>query len=146
MSLPYLLFGLRVISALLLLAFLAGIAWMIYRELQSTTQLLEQQDRQQGFLRVVGSENGAATVGMVFPLHPETSIGRSQSCAITLDDSFVSNEHAVLLHRAQQWWLEDMGSSNGTLLNDIQVTEPVVISPGDIITIGGTRLMVEPFT
>jgi pSer/pThr/pTyr-binding forkhead associated (FHA) protein len=46
--------------------------------------------------------------------------------------------------RGQQWWLEDLNSRNGTLLNDVPLHEATVVSPGDIITIGSTHLKIEP--
>ncbi|MCB0017952.1 MAG: FHA domain-containing protein, partial [Anaerolineales bacterium] len=42
-----------------------------------------------------------------------------------------------------QWLLEDLDSRNGTLLNQINVHEPTVVSSGDIIMIGDTKLKVE---
>ena len=49
----------------------------------------------------------------------------------------------MLSWRSGQWWLEDLGSRNGTMLNDIPLTESAVISGGDIISIGGTQLKLE---
>ena len=139
----YILFGIRLLSALLLLIFLGGLAWIAYQDLRATAQLLNQEQRSQGYLRVLGSAGGGYAAGTLFPMLPVTTIGRAQGCAILIEDSYVSNEHALLTQRGQQWWIEDLNSSNGTLLNDIPLTNEVVLSAGDIITIGGTRLMVE---
>ena len=78
-----------------------------------------------------------------FPLHPLTSIGRAQSATIVIDDSYVSQEHALLTARGGQWWLEDLSSRNGTLLNGVLLAETAVVSSGDIITIGSVQLKVE---
>lgn len=146
MNLTAILFGLRLLSGLLLLAFLGLLFWLIYQDLRSTAKLLDNEGKRQGYLRVVASENNAITLDTLYPLFAVTTIGRSPSCSIYLNDNFVSNEHAVLFHKAKQWWLEDLDSSNGTLLNDIEVHEQVVLGLGDIITIGNTRLKVESIT
>jgi pSer/pThr/pTyr-binding forkhead associated (FHA) protein len=144
MTQAYILFGIRLLSALLLLIFLGGLAWIAYQDLRATAQLLKQEKQSQGFLRVLSSDNRDFAAGTLFPMLPVTTIGRAQGCTILIDDGYVSSEHAMLTQRGKQWWLEDLGSSNGTFLNDIALTEAVVLSVGDIIAIGGTRLMVEP--
>lgn len=135
---------LRLLAALLLLAFLGAIGWLIYRDIRSTRDLLAERGRAYGVLRVVGEGggNGRPTDG-VFPLRPVTSIGRASANTIVLEDDYVSSEHAMLMLRGRQWWLEDLNSRNGTLLNDVRLDTPTIISPGDVITIGNTRLKME---
>ena len=72
-----------------------------------------------------------------------TSLGRSPTNTVALNDSFASGEHALIMLRGGQWWLEDRGSSNGTLLNGYRVEEPVVLSAGDIIVVGQVELKLE---
>lgn len=144
MAQTYILFGLRLLSAILLLIFLGGIAWLAYQDLRVSAQLAKQEQRSHGYLRVVKNESGDLASGTLFPMLPVTTIGRAQGSTIVLDDGYVSSEHALLTQRANLWWLEDLSSRNGTLLNDIPLQEAVVISAGDIITIGGTHLKAEP--
>ncbi|NLE99729.1 MAG: FHA domain-containing protein, partial [Anaerolineales bacterium] len=56
---------------------------------------------------------------------------------------YASAQHALLTWREGQWWLEDLGSRNGTQLNDELVDAPTVVVTGDIIRIGRARLKVE---
>ena len=72
-----------------------------------------------------------------------SSIGRSATNTIVLEDNYISGEHALLARRGQQWWLHDLNSRNGTRLNGIMITEAVVVSPGDIITVGEIDLKME---
>ncbi len=144
MTQAYILFGLRLLSAFLLLVFLAGIAWLAYQDLRLSAQLAKQEQRSHGYLKVVEDENGELASGTLFPLFPVTTIGRAQGSTIMLDDDYVSTEHAMLTIRANQLWLEDLNSRNGTLLNELPLTESVVLSSGDIISIGGTHFKVEP--
>jgi pSer/pThr/pTyr-binding forkhead associated (FHA) protein len=60
-----------------------------------------------------------------------------------LDDAYTSNQHAVIRKRGKQWWLEDLDSRNGTLLNDMPLTKPTVVTTGDRVTIGQTSLAIE---
>jgi putative membrane protein len=78
-----------------------------------------------------------------FPLLPITTIGRASSNTIVLDNGYVSTEHVLITRRGDQWWLEDMGSRNGTLLNGVELGESAVISVGDVIGIGQTQFKVE---
>jgi len=135
---------LRILSAALLLAFLLFIAWLIYRDMQVTAKLLAQQERPYGFLRVIASEDGLAVLDTRYPLLPITTIGRSRNSTIVLDNGYVSTEHALITRRGDQWFLEDVGSRNGTLLNEMVLAgETAVIAVGDIIAIGETKFKVE---
>jgi len=78
--------------------------------------------------------------GTIFPLQPVTSIGRSPDNTVLIPDIYVSAQHALLAWREGQWWLEDRGSKNGTLLNGVRISGPTVVSTGDIIGVGQVRL------
>ena len=143
MNLALLLFALRIISALLLLLFLGGIAWLIYQDMRVTAVSLTSSGTILGHLRVVAGEAENPAVGTLFPLLQLTTIGRAGNNTIVLEDNFVSNAHVMITRRGNQWWLEDLGSSNGTYLNEILLDETAVISAGDIIAVGGTQLKLE---
>jgi hypothetical protein len=67
------------------------------------------------------------------------TIGRLADCEIHLDDANASRLHAALVKEGERWVVEDLGSTNGTLLNGRRV-ERAPLSEGDVITIGLTRL------
>jgi hypothetical protein len=69
----------------------------------------------------------------------EVTIGRLQSCEIALDDPNVSRRHALLRKRPDGWWIVDLGSTNGTLVNEALVKERR-LGPGDRIRLGTTEL------
>ena len=58
--------------------------------------------------------------------HETFTIGRARGCEIRLADSTVSRKHARFLPRAGRWHLEDLGSGNGTWLDDLQVSQAVL--------------------
>lgn len=140
---PTVLLLLRILSAAFLMGFLLLIVWLIYRDMQATAQLLAQQERPYGFLRVIATEDDMLAVDTRYPLLPLTSIGRASSNTIVLDNGYVSTEHALITRRGDQWWLEDVGSRNGTLLNEVPLSEAALVTVGDVIAIGETQFKVE---
>jgi pSer/pThr/pTyr-binding forkhead associated (FHA) protein len=69
-------------------------------------------------------------------------IGRGPECDCILDDEAVSGQHARLSYHHSQWWLEDLGSKNGTSLNEQPVSVPTVIVTDDEIVCGNTHMTV----
>jgi pSer/pThr/pTyr-binding forkhead associated (FHA) protein len=67
-------------------------------------------------------------------------IGRGSDCQIRLDDDYSSTRHARLFSSDGQWWVEDLGSTNGTYLDGQRVTRPVPAEIGGSIRIGRTTL------
>ena len=74
---------------------------------------------------------------------PNITLGRDPGCDIPLIDDTVSTRHAQLTYHHNQWWLEDLSSTNGTMLNQIVITMPTVLAAGDEIRCGDTRLVVN---
>ncbi|MGB2925100.1 MAG: adenylate/guanylate cyclase domain-containing protein [Limnothrix sp.] len=72
----------------------------------------------------------------------EAVIGRLPECAVTINISQVSRYHARLQLREQDWFVEDLGSTNGTFLNEVRLTEPQAIKTGDIIRIAKASIFV----
>jgi hypothetical protein len=79
--------------------------------------------------------------GTVIPLSGEpVTIGRAPDSTIVLDDDFVSGRHARLVPHDGQWFVEDLGSTNGTFLEHTKVTTPMPIPLGAPVRIGKTVL------
>jgi hypothetical protein len=76
--------------------------------------------------------------GRTYPLGNEASIGRAAGCQITLDDTYVSQLHARVFTNEGQWFVEDLGSTNGTWLNRQKVAGPMVMRRGDKLQVGNT--------
>jgi pSer/pThr/pTyr-binding forkhead associated (FHA) protein len=75
-----------------------------------------------------------------FRLSGALDIGRAESCQVRLEDTYASQHHARLSARDGSWYLEDLGSTNGTYVNDRRVQAPVEVRPGDVVKIGKTVL------
>ena len=73
--------------------------------------------------RLVVEESPIIPPGVVFPLEGWINVGRAATSDIVLDEQFVSSTHARLVPRGQFYYVEDLGSTNGTFLNEKQVTD-----------------------
>jgi pSer/pThr/pTyr-binding forkhead associated (FHA) protein len=73
-------------------------------------------------------------------LSGQLQIGRADACQIKLDDTYVSTFHARIFNRDGSWFVEDLGSTNGTYLNQRRVTSPVELRAGDRVKLGKTTL------
>jgi len=79
--------------------------------------------------------------GETFPLGASFSLGRSSGCDVTLQDSKVSRKHAVINRQAgDEYWLSDLGSANGTYINQLRVNQPMRLRAGDEIRLGPFQL------
>lgn len=94
-------------------------------------------------LEVVDPARTQLATGNVFPLYRGTSIGREPTNDIVADDDTVSGEHARLVPRNGRWWIEDLGSTNGTWVNERQVERTRALNSGDLIHLGRLRLRFE---
>lgn len=138
-----LLLGLRVLLALLLYTFLAAVFWMLWRDLRAAAKTSTVRTQKLGRLIVLESSLPSLPPNTVFPLASVTALGRAPTNAVPLPDETCSLEHALLHQREGKWWLEDLGSRNGTQLNGHPVQAPMPILNGDVIGVGVTRLKVE---
>lgn len=144
MSVETTLFILRLISGLCLFGLLGALFYLLWREYQGTLSQLQASRRVYGHLVSLQEVDGAYVVmGTPYPLLPLTSLGRSPTNSIVVDDTFASGEHALIALRNGQWWLEDRHSRNGTTLNDTPVNEAVIMTNGDIIGIGNNRFRLD---
>ena len=137
------LFIIRSLLAVLLYVFVGAVVVLLWRDLRQASEQAKARDGLRGRLSIIASGLPSPTVGDSFPLLPITSIGRAPTNTITLPDETASLEHALISLRAGKWWLEDLGSRNGTLLNGLLVTAPTVISAGDLIGLGQAQFKLE---
>jgi pSer/pThr/pTyr-binding forkhead associated (FHA) protein len=76
-------------------------------------------------------------------LNGTLQIGRAEACQIRLDDTYASQFHARIFNKGNEWYVEDLGSTNGTYLNQRKVTGPTPIGAGDRVKIGKSVIEVR---
>lgn len=132
---------------ILRLLFLAGLylfLWAVVRVLlRDLRAAAREPGAELGRLVVLASPSGEPAVGAGFSLDAVTIVGRDVNATIVLDDEFVSAEHAALTYRGRVWYLEDLGSTNGSFVNGspIDGTAPLVF--GDELQFGNVRVRLE---
>src|SRR5690606_17253332 len=78
-----------------------------------------------------------------YPLGKERFvIGRSETCQLCLDDPMASRNHVALSVRDDAVVVEDLKSRNGVFVNDERVDSPLLLTHGDVIRVGGAKMIV----
>ncbi|WP_273652966.1 FHA domain-containing protein FhaB/FipA [Cellulomonas fimi] len=70
-------------------------------------------------------------------------IGRAPSCTLVLDDDYSSSRHARVFPQDGQWFVEDLGSTNGTFLADQRVDGPIPLPTGTPVRVGQSVLELQ---
>ena len=77
------------------------------------------------------------TPGVTFPLEgDQLIIGRDASNSVAINDAEISRKHSRLSFQGGKYVLEDLGSTNGTFVNGQRLAGPVVLKPGDVVSLG----------
>lgn len=87
-------------------------------------------------LHVIRPEEEA---GRVYEIADEVTVGRAPGCGVPIDyDTYSSNLHARLYRLDGSLWAEDLGSTNGTWVNTVRISERTKLEKGDLLQVGGT--------
>ena len=92
---------------------------------------------------VILADGGVLKV-KTYELDGEVTVGRSPGCSIaTSYDVYSSTIHSRLFRSGNQLWVEDLGSTNGTYLNEELLDTPRPLHPGDHVRIGESEFVFE---
>jgi hypothetical protein len=92
---------------------------------------------------LVALRGGGLREGERFDLIGGLSIGRSQEADLRIEDRYASGLHARIFSREGRSYVEDMSSTNGTLLNDSDLHGEAELIDGDVVRIGDTEFRFE---
>jgi pSer/pThr/pTyr-binding forkhead associated (FHA) protein len=81
-------------------------------------------------------ENSNLRKGGIIPVQGELTIGRKNTNHLILEDQFVSGNHVRIFVRNTDYMIEDMGSTNGTKVNEERLEERAILRVGDEIEVG----------
>jgi len=98
-----------------------------------------------GLLTLAVAKSPCVPVGAAYalPMGSHAFAGRSEDADIFLDDTFVSAKHAVFEVDEQGLWVEDLQSTNGTMVNGRPIGESMLLEVGDRVAIGDTIFQVK---
>jgi hypothetical protein len=131
------LFVLRILMAITLYAFLGWALLTLWRELRSSA--LADKFNQIPTISITPLfGNGTPQLYHI----PEIIIGRDAGCDFPIPEDSVSKHHSRLSYHNNQWWVEDLNSTNGTFINNVPVKTPFVIISGDEIRCGSANLQI----
>ncbi|GJQ52565.1 MAG: FHA domain-containing protein [Anaerolineaceae bacterium] len=134
---------LRLALASALYLFLAWALLTLWRELKQEGQKLATK-KPTGIVIIQKQEDSDEEQSFRF-YQAEIIIGRHSQCDLSVADETLSAQHARLVYRRNLWWLEDLGSTNGTFLNNSPLITPAVVIADDTIKCGNTffRLQID---
>ncbi|MGH2452003.1 MAG: FHA domain-containing protein [Candidatus Limnocylindria bacterium] len=95
------------------------------------------------YLVVQRSHRGGPRVGDRLPLRAMSAIGRDAGNDVVVSDEAASARHATLSFSDGDWWIDDLESTNGTLLNGVRVEKRERMYYGDELEIGRIALRLE---
>jgi FHA domain len=124
----------------LIYLFLARVIRALLRDLRAAAR---EPSERPGRLVILASPGGEPPAGHSFGLDVITALGRDVNNAIVIDDPFASAEHAVMTFRGRSWYVEDLGSTNGSYVNGRRVEGVAPIGFGDELQIGQVRMRLE---
>lgn len=129
-----LVFTLRILLAASLYGFLGWAIYTLWQDLRLHSSMLNS-SRIPAITLEIAESSIEAELPQELSLQ-EIIIGRDPSCEFSVSDETISSRHARLSFRQNQWWVEDLQSTNGTFLNEEQVKIPTVIISGDELRCG----------
>jgi hypothetical protein len=127
----------RVVLGLILYAFLGMILLFLWKEIQS--HRASEIHYPPAVLVLADGSNDDIRHSLI----ANNRIGRAADNSLVLQDETASAHHARLSFHEGQWWLEDLGSRNGTAVNGIALEGPLVLTYGDQIAFGRVEFRME---
>ena len=132
------LLGLRFSLAIILFIFLFWSIKIIWKDFTTTAQVKTTNKIPQILFSEVAEEYQTHSF-----MIEEIIIGREPTCDLQISDDTVSSKHARVFFENNQWWVEDLGSSNGSYLNEMLVSTPTVLTIGDLLRFGKIKIEIN---
>lgn len=129
---------LRLLLVIILFGFVGWALFLLWRDLRYQSSSLEDKKVPQIGLYPQAESNLLPSTYNAL----EVLIGREASCDFVLPDPAISSRHARLFFLQDQWWVEDLNSTNGTYLNDHLLDTPTVIAHGDRLQFGQIEFLI----
>jgi pSer/pThr/pTyr-binding forkhead associated (FHA) protein len=138
-----LILALRLLFVALLYVFLIVVVRLSVAALRSPERA-DPRSAAQLELVVIDPGASALAAGEVIAVAEGATLGRSDGADVLVADSAVSGEHARIERIGRRWVVTDLGSTNGTRVNDARVARQRALRAGDVLSLGTVRLQVKP--
>ena len=135
------LWGVRLAFLLVLYVLLIRAFAALWRSLRTESELAARPAL--AYLVVQRTHAEGPRVGERLPLRAVSAIGRDAGNDVVIDDEAASARHAVIELSDGSWWIEDEGSTNGTLLNGDRLHRRERVRDGDVVGIGRLAMRFE---
>ncbi len=140
---PIVLWGVRILFLLLLYLFLFRSFAALHRAMRTDASDAQRPTAGLAYLVVERGHPAGPRTGDRLPLRTTSAIGRGLGNDIVLNDEAASAHHATISRVDGEWWVEDNGSTNGTLLAGARIGERERLRQGDVLAIGRVSLRFE---
>ncbi len=143
MEIPYqvALWGVRIAFLLVLYLFLIRAFGSLVRSLRTETELAARPAL--AYLVVQRTQTQGPRVGERLPLKAVSAIGRDAGNDVVINDDAASARHALIEMNDGTWWIQDEGSTNGTLLNGARIERRERLRDGDVVDVGRVAMRFE---
>lgn len=133
-------FALRILFAASLYCFLALILFLLWKQIHLTSIKIHQDQIPSIILSMI--DDGNKKIMKSFSCS-EILIGRDPSCNFPVHSATASTFHIRMSYHHDQWWAEDLDSTNGTRINGEPVTSPIILINGDEILCGDSLIHIQ---
>jgi hypothetical protein len=141
-----LILALRLLLVALLYLFLIAVLRLAITGLRAPAPEARPEPAQRLRLQVIEPGESSLSSGQILEVGDGTTLGRGDRADMVLGDAAISAEHVRISRVGRKWVVTDLGSTNGTRLNDavIKVTDRAPLAEGDVLGVGTVRLQVLP--
>ena len=133
---------LRLLIVALLYAFLFVVMRMALQGLHGESRSVLPRREQRLRLLILDGGASGLPAGEVVQIGHGGTFGRAERASVVIADSAVSSEHARVERLGRAWTISDLGSTNGTLVNDALIGSGTELAEGDVVALGTVRLQV----
>lgn len=136
------------VFTLIIYLFIFGVIRLIYLDVKKMNRFENQNVNVSGVetasLKTVRNKKQTdAALKNRYMIYGDAVIGRSKNCDIVIPGKYLSNQHVRIWYEKDEWFLEDLGSRNGTEINGQRIRQRVMLDPQDDISMGGLHFVFE---
>lgn len=130
---------LRILLVTMLFGFVGWSLYILWKDLRSQATAVQSRRAPALSLSITNTLDDQARTFTT----TEVLIGRSPTASYSVRNETVSSNHARLVYRQNQWWVEDLRSTNGSFLNEERIYTPTVVMNGDDLRCGQVNIQVK---